>query len=288
MNQQQFQKMYKLHEKAKRLEKYAKDKDALDIYLQIHKEYFPNTSDLYERPIILLEKNHRYHEALEICKLAIERIEAQKISGSLKFFNSKLEHLENKLSSTKNNRTFQKKNLFNPITWAIQDWLISLCIMILLLLLYYFAPDNSKFEDIEVTTPISEENNLENLYIDTEDNDNSYKITEDMIKTAQNMINSEIEVTGSGIIVENKRIGFALFITKTVSKNTAKQYAINFIKSLAKVASDTYTELSAPNAINIGDLYKFYDCYISVGIDADHILVRGDKSIHQSTIIWHD
>ncbi len=288
MDQQQFQQMHKLHEKAKRLEKFGKDGDALEIYLQIHQDYFPNTSDLYDRPIVILEKKKRYEEAIDICKLAIERIEADKVSGSSTSFHKKLEQLTTKLHPDGNEQPKKrKKKIFNPSTWALKDWLILVSIIaIASILLYFFAPNASQFEDIEVNPPIAENSNL--ALSQEDDEKNPYPITEQMMENAQNMIQSEPDVTGAGIVIEKNRIGFALFIGSDVSKDVAEKHAINFIKALASAASSTYTELSPPNALSFGEIYKHYDCYVSVGQDADNILVKGDKPKNKSTIRWYE
>ncbi len=293
MDQQKLQALFKLQEKAKRMEKYGKYTEALDIYMQIHKDFFPNTSDLYERPIVLLEKKGKFQEAYDLCKIAIERIESKNVSGTTSSFEKRLAILEKKLNgSPDKNIKKSKKKLFNPLTWELIDWLILFAIIIIIsTLLYLFAPNASQYEDIEVNTPTSEENNSKALGTDDRDKDdekNPYPITEEMIKQAQEIINKESDITDSGIFVTNDTIGFALFIKPSVSKVKAEEYAIIFIKALSSIASSTYTELSAPNAINFGELYKHYNCFISVGESADNILVKGDKPKSKTTINWID
>ena len=94
--------MYKLVEKAKRYEKQGLHSKELEIYETIHQEYLPNSSNLYKRPAILYEKKGEYDKSLELCKKAVELIEADKISGTKKTFEKKIEILNRKLKQTSN------------------------------------------------------------------------------------------------------------------------------------------------------------------------------------------
>lgn len=81
MNNEYFAEMHKLIEKAKSFERMGREEEALKIYLEIHENFFPNTSDLFERPAILLEKRKRFDEAIQICEKAIKLIGEGKITG---------------------------------------------------------------------------------------------------------------------------------------------------------------------------------------------------------------
>lgn len=81
MNNEYFAEMHKLIEKAKSFERMGREEEALKIYLEIHEKFFPNTSDLFERPAILLEKRKRFDEAIQICEKAIKLIGEGKITG---------------------------------------------------------------------------------------------------------------------------------------------------------------------------------------------------------------
>lgn len=81
MNNEYFAEMHKLIEKAKSFERMGREEEALKLYLEIHEKFFPNTSDLFERPAILLEKRKRFDEAIRICEKAIKLIGEGKITG---------------------------------------------------------------------------------------------------------------------------------------------------------------------------------------------------------------
>ncbi|MBU5311866.1 hypothetical protein KQI38_07475 [Tissierella carlieri] len=82
-----------LYEQARNLEKADNIDGALNIYLDILNKYIPEGSSYYERPCILLEKLKRYDEAIEICDLAIARIENYNFNFSADDFIKRLDRL---------------------------------------------------------------------------------------------------------------------------------------------------------------------------------------------------
>lgn len=94
MNTEYFTEMHKLIERAKQYEKLGREQEALEIYLEIHEKFFPNTSDLYERPAILLEKRKRFEEAIHICEKAIKFINEGKITGIKDNFTRRIERIK--------------------------------------------------------------------------------------------------------------------------------------------------------------------------------------------------
>lgn len=94
MNTEYFTEMHKLIERAKNYEKTGREQEALAIYLEIHDQFFPNTSDLYERPAILLEKRKRFEEAIHICEKAIKLINEGKITGIKDNFVRRIERIK--------------------------------------------------------------------------------------------------------------------------------------------------------------------------------------------------
>lgn len=94
MNNEYFADMHRLIEKAKTYERIGREEEALNIYLEIHAKYFPNTSDLYERPAILLEKRKRFDEAIRICEKAIKLINEEKITGLKDNFTRRIERIK--------------------------------------------------------------------------------------------------------------------------------------------------------------------------------------------------
>ena len=88
-----FKRYSSLYEKAINLEKINDIDGALDIYFDILNKYIPEGSSYYERPCILLEKLKRYDEAIEICNLAITRIESYNFHFSVDDFKKRLDRL---------------------------------------------------------------------------------------------------------------------------------------------------------------------------------------------------
>lgn len=93
MNNEYFAEMHKLSEKAKVLERMGREEEALKLYLEIHANYFPNTSDLYERPAIILEKRKRFDEAIHICEKAIKFINEGKMTGIKETFSRRIDRI---------------------------------------------------------------------------------------------------------------------------------------------------------------------------------------------------
>ena len=93
--------------KAKQLEKTDQNK-ALDIYFKILSNFQPEGTVYYERPCILLEKQKRYEEAIEICERAIKVIKVGLFNASLEEFEHRLNRLIRKRD--KNIQTYGDKN----------------------------------------------------------------------------------------------------------------------------------------------------------------------------------
>lgn len=94
MNNEYFTEMHKLIERAKVLERAGREEDALKTYLEIHEKFFPNTSDLFERPAILLEKRKRFNEAIAMCEKAIKLINEGKVTGVKDNFTRRIERIK--------------------------------------------------------------------------------------------------------------------------------------------------------------------------------------------------
>lgn len=93
-----FKKYSSLYEKARNFEKNNDIDSALNIYLNILDNYIPEGTVYYERPCILLEKLKRYNEAIEICNLAIARIENYDFNFSSDDYKKRLNRLIKKTS----------------------------------------------------------------------------------------------------------------------------------------------------------------------------------------------
>lgn len=97
MSENNIREQYKLLQRAKKMEKMGSAERALDLYLELHDLYQPNTSDAYERPAVLLERAKRYKEAINMCKRAIEGIEGDTISGTVDKFEKRLDSIYDKM-----------------------------------------------------------------------------------------------------------------------------------------------------------------------------------------------
>lgn len=93
----QYAEAYKILKRAKNLERMGSDDRALDLYLELHNNYNPNTSDSFERPVVILERKKRYEEAIDFCNKAIELINDDKLSGTVEKFEKHLSRINEKL-----------------------------------------------------------------------------------------------------------------------------------------------------------------------------------------------
>lgn len=98
MSDERLIEQFKLLKRAKKLEQMGNTDRALDLYLELHERYEPNTSDAYERPAVLLERKKRYQEAFDMCKSAIEEIENDRMSGTVDKFQKRLDSINEKMA----------------------------------------------------------------------------------------------------------------------------------------------------------------------------------------------
>ncbi len=115
MKQDRFDEFYMLQTKAKGLEKKNLKESALNIYLDIIENYFPDTDFSFQRAVILLQEKNDFETIKKYCKLAIERIDASEMKGSRQFFEEQLEKLKEKPKTKKtfnfNHKFFNAKNI---------------------------------------------------------------------------------------------------------------------------------------------------------------------------------
>lgn len=263
--------MYKLVKKAKRYEKQGLHSKELEIYEKIHKEYLPNSSNLYKRPAILYEKQGKYDKSLELCKKAVELIEADKISGTKKTFEKKIEILNRKLKQTSGKPKKNKKR--SP------QLSIGVLIIIIIFggLFYYALNKENTYEDLQVD--LSEMKNMNEA--SSEDNDTEppeYPITETMISLSRTTMNTEVEVIDSVVISDNSSVGLGLLVKDQTTYSESKKLATRFVKSLASAAASEY-DLSPPRMSNYGELYEYYSVYVSVGTsnESEDIILKAYK-----------
>ncbi len=293
MDQQKLQELYKLHERAKRMERMGNDSEALKIYLDIHENFFANTSDLYERPAVILEKKHRFDEAIAMCEKAIGLIQEDKISGTVEQFEKRIVRVQERMAKDApvqedSPKRFQLK--LNPKEWVLKDWIKAIgLILILAVGLFILLPRQSAYDDVYIDmSEMERESELEGSLFNEEEEPSEYVITESMIEIAKNVITGNIEVLDASIAPQDGTIGFGIITSPGTSKDKSEALAIELIKTLSGVASAEYTELAGPNALSLGELYKHYDIVIAVGDSPENIIAKGTKSKGASLINWRD
>lgn len=92
--------VYNKYNKARELERSGNTDKALKIYLSLI-EYRPPGTDYYTRPCIILEKQKKYKEAIEICDIAIEEINNNNFNANVSEFTKRLERLKKKFEKNK-------------------------------------------------------------------------------------------------------------------------------------------------------------------------------------------
>ncbi len=121
-----------------------------------------------------------------------------------------------------------------------------------------------------------------------EEEPSEFVITESMVQTAVNIVTSNIEVVDASVSQQEGTIGFGIITQPGTSKDKSENLAIEFIKALSGAASAEYTELSGPNALSLGELYKHYDIVIAVGDSPENIIAKGTKNKNANLINWRD
>lgn len=146
MSDQKIIEQYKLLKTAKKLETMGNAHRALELYLELHEKYEPNTSDAYERPIILLERSKRYEEALKLCEEAIEEIKNDRISGTLDKFEKLMQNIQIKLEETPKETQAEEHYVFGLIGFRshvkAKRWIATVAYLVFISTFYIspFAP----------------------------------------------------------------------------------------------------------------------------------------------------
>ena len=107
--------LFTLTQKAQKMEM-INEEIALNLYLEIFEKYTPKISKTYDSAIRLLEKRHRFDEALKICNQAIELIKVSEISGTIEKFESIKVRLDRKIAEQAPDLDHLPKKKFKP-TW---------------------------------------------------------------------------------------------------------------------------------------------------------------------------
>lgn len=95
-----FDKIYSKYQEARELEKSGNTDDALKIYLK-NLENCPPGTNYYSRPVIILEKQHQYAQAVELCDLAIKNIRIGRFKANEEEFLHRKNRLLKKIEKEK-------------------------------------------------------------------------------------------------------------------------------------------------------------------------------------------
>ncbi len=125
MKQDRFDEFYMLQTKAKGLEKKNLKESALNIYLDIIDNYFPDTDFSFQRAVMLLQEKDETEAIKAYCELAIERISASEMKGSRQFFEEHLEKLNTKP---------KEKSKFNSKFLSVKNIVVAIFLMVSILL----------------------------------------------------------------------------------------------------------------------------------------------------------
>lgn len=140
----QFIEQFKLLKRAKKLEEMNNMDRALDLYIELHEKYDPNTSDAYERPAILFERKKRYQEALDMCYAAIEEIENDRVSGTVDKFQKRIDSIKEKMKDAPESKEVIDKYHFGIIGFrkkkTISMIIASITYILLILLGIFVSP----------------------------------------------------------------------------------------------------------------------------------------------------
>jgi tetratricopeptide (TPR) repeat protein len=280
MDSSNYSEMYKLVKKAKRYEKQGLQSKELEIYEIIHEQYLPNSSNLFKRPAILYEKKGEYDKSLELCKKAIELIEADKISGTKKTFEKKIEILHRKLKQT-SHKTIPNKRSVPRVS-------ISALILLIIIggLFYYAMNKENTYENIQVD--LSEMKTISDTSAEEiNDQPPEYPITAAMIEQSKSTMNTATEVIDSVVISDNASVGLGLLVENNTTYSDSKKLASRFVKALASAAANEY-DLSPPLMTNYGELYDYYSVYVSIGTSnkKEDIILKAYKIKNASELIF--
>lgn len=339
MNDERIVEQFKLLKRAKKLEEMGSIDRALELYMQLHDQYNPNTSDAYERPAIILERKKKYEEALSLCHKAIEQINNDKMSGTVDKFEKRIDHIEEKLKTTPVAKDIQVENsytfgiigfrthnkaktsmaiifyiAFIAFGFLIKSPFLPIVLVALVYLFTYFvdifkAPNKTKpilgfmmialiaivvYSSTQLPDAFDKVLNLEDKEEHLEGGENIFKeendlpvITQTHIADAQRIIDSEIEVIESLIIVNGSSITFGLILQPQTDKEKAIRLSEDFVEILAhQVSKDT--SIKAPGLNSLGELYDYYSITISAGSDVSTILAKGTKGKSSKFITWRD
>lgn len=274
--------LYILTQKAQKME-LVNEEIALEVYMEIFENYQPKISKTYDSAIRLLEKRHRFEEALSICNNAIELIEAQEISGTVERFQSIKERLERKiLESGASTAPPKKKFKLRP-----SHVIILLAIVAIGILIFRFA---TPYDNLNVNLEGKEAlDGGDKVFSETTDPGvKQYPITDDMIELAGKALKKNQDISDCDIIPQEGTLGIAVIVKPGTTDARGKELAVAYVRALSGAAAAAYTELEGPSKERLGTLYDYYELVISVGTGASEkeLIAKGTKVKGAKDIYW--
>lgn len=277
--------LYLMEQKAQKMEM-INEEVALKIYLDIFEQFTPKISRTYESTIRLLEKRHRYDEALNIAEKAIEGIKKDEVSGIItKFETSRDRLIERKkacsggdCSETKKKYVFKKQHLIGVL----------ILLAFIAFLFYYTAPERELDVNLEGLGPPASENSPFTPKNEPTEDTKRFPVTETMIAVASDYIGKYIDVVDSDTIPQGATLGIAIIVKPGTSEDRAKEIAKHYLTSLAGAAAAEYSDLAAPTADSLGELYDYYELIVVVGTSTapEDAIARGTKVKRAAQIYW--
>lgn len=275
--------LFTLTQKAQKME-LINEEIALKLYIEIFENYTPKISKTYESAIRLLEKRHRYQEALAICERAIDLIKQQEVSGTVDRFESTQQRLLRKIKELEPELIVPVKKSFKLHARHV---IIALIFVGVLVAIIRFA---TPYGDLDVN--LEGKDSLEGgegLYRESTDKEEkTFPVTERMIEIATNELLKNIDAKAADVIPQEQTLGIAIIVTAGTDADRSKVLAEIYLRALAGAAAAEYDELKAPNADSLGDLYDYYELVISVGTSTaeEDLVARGTKVRAASAIYW--
>lgn len=275
--------LFTLTQKAQKME-LINEEIALKLYIEIFENYTPKISKTYESAIRLLEKRHRYSEALSICERAIDLIKQQEVSGTVDRFEATQQRLLRKIKELEPEVTTPVKKAFKL---KPQHMIVSLVILGVLFAIIRFA---TPYGDLDVN--LEGKDSLEggeSLYKETTDKEEiTFPITERMIEIATNELLKNNDAKAADVIPQDQTLGIAIIVTVGTDADRSKALAEIYLKALAGAAAAEYDALKAPSGDSLGALYDYYELVISVGTSTavEDLIAKGTKVRAASAIYW--
>lgn len=283
--------LYILTQKAQKMER-INEEIALDIYLEIFENYQPIISKTYESAIRLLEKRHRYQEALQICERAIEGIKNDEMSGLIEKFENNKDRIVRKMAAETPEEPISEKKTFH---FNINYKVAGIALVVILVIIGIFRL-SQPYDDLNVNLDGKEAIDGGDQIFDeskegpdADQNDyQDYVITDSMISIATTEGKRYTEVDDITLSAQEENIGLGILVTLGTSETKAKEIAITTLKSLAGAASAEYKDLKSPSINQMGGLYDYYEVIVTVGYgtDEDSFIVKGTKSRGSSEMYW--